>query len=334
MSSKAFLARNLAAAFLSGPWRLEDLIQAGGRACGRRPRWLRRLARRVLAAFEASATVACDQLADFIYRDRGFDQAWIRCQHEGRLPLNEVFREPAVPARWPVPSLSSPAALAEWLGLQPAELDWFADCHGRLARAAAGPLQHYTYRWVTGRRGKLRLLEMPKQRLKAIQRRLLREILEAIPIHDAVHGYRRGRSVVTYAAPHAGRDILLRFDLHDFFPSVPVPRVHALFRAAGYPATVARLLTGLCTNKVPQEALPAGPDRSADFDKRFKLHRQAHLPQGAPTSPALANLCTFPLDCRLERLARKLGACYTRYADDLAFSGIGSWNAAHDASKC
>jgi hypothetical protein len=220
-----------------------------------------------------------------------------------------------------VPALATQAALAEWLGLDPPQLDWFADCQGREARVPAGPLRHYRYRWLSKPSGKLRLLEMPKQRLKAIQRRLLHEVLDHIPPHEAAHGYRRGRSVATYAAPHAGRGIVLRFDLREFFPSVTASRVHALYRTAGYPAEVARLLTGLCTNVVPPDVEPEGTANRPDAWAARRRYRSPHLPQGAPTSPALANLCAYRLDCRLDALARSLGARYTRYADDLAFSG-------------
>lgn len=213
------------------------------------------------------------------------------------------------PSPWPVPALPTSGALAEWLGLAPNMLDWLADCQGRLAKAPA-KLQHYTYRWLAKRSGKARLLEMPKQRLKAIQRRILHDILNHIPPHDAAHGYRRGRSVASFVAPHAGRAIVLRFDLRDFFPSIRASRVHAFFAKAGYPRNVARLLTGLCTNVAPTDIVPA-----------YEVYGSPHLPQGAPTSPAVANLCAYRLDCRLAGLARKVGASYTRYADDLAFSG-------------
>jgi hypothetical protein len=103
--------------------------------------------------------------------------------------------------------------------------------------------------------------------------------------------------------------------MRDFFPSIRAARVHALFRRVGYPLAVARLLTGLCTNVVPAEILDAAPDTANP------MLRSPHVPQGAPTSPALANLCAHRLDRRLAGLARKIGASYTRYADDLAFSG-------------
>jgi hypothetical protein len=213
------------------------------------------------------------------------------------------------PSPWPVPSLPTSAQLAAWLDIGLNELDWFADCQRRLSKAPAR-LQHYTYRWLAKRSGNARLLEMPKQRLKAIQWRILHEILDVLPPHEAAHGFRRGRSIASFVAGHAGRDIVLRFDLRDFFPSIRASRVHALFVKAGYPRPVARLLTSLSTTVASCEVAPPSD-----------LYRTPHLPQGAPTSPALANLCAYRLDCRLTGLARKLGAHYTRYADDLAFSG-------------
>jgi hypothetical protein len=329
MSSKQIVARNLSAAFLAGPWCRDGLIERGTLAWGRRGRWLVSLTSRVLGAFgEHPPRGAEAALAEFIGNDDGFANAWSRSQAGQPSSPHQVFwatpamdPAPGPPASWQLPQFPTTSALGDWLGLAPKELDWFADCHGHEGKVPPGPLRHYTYRWVAKRGGKGRLLEMPKGRLKAIQRRLLHDLLDKIPPHDAVHSFRRGRSVATFSAPHAGRPLVLHLDLRDFFPSIPAARVHALFRTAGYPVTVARTLTGLCTNVVPTDvwdglSLPGGGDW-----RQRQMYHQPHLPQGAPTSPALANLCAFRLDRRLAALARAAGAVYTRYADDLAFSG-------------
>src|SRR5262249_30611422 len=152
---------------------------------------------------------------------------------------------------------------AERLGLTPGQLDWFADRCGMEARVPDGPLRHYTYRWLTSRGGKLRLLEAPRPRLKAIQRRILHEVLDTIPAHDAAHGYRAGRSIVTSPAPPPRRGVVLRMDLRDFSPSVGAARVRAIFRAAGSPLAVSLALAGLCTNVPPADVWPAGSDHAS-----------------------------------------------------------------------
>ena len=82
-------------------------------------------------------------------------------------------------------------------------------------------------------------------------------------------------------------------------------------------------LGGIATNAVGWDfwsRRPAEVDLAHWSESRI-LYSRPHLPQGAPTSPALANLMTYQLDCRLSGLARTGGATYTRYADDVAFSG-------------
>jgi RNA-directed DNA polymerase len=117
----------------------------------------------------------------------------------------------------------------------------------------------------------------------------------------------------------------VRLDLEDFFASVTAGRVFGLWRTAGYPEPVAHALTALTTNAVPLDVRRRAP---APSDARRDAHRRmlrrlaaAHLPAGAPTSPAVASLAAYGLDRRLAGLARSVGAVYTRYADDLVFSG-------------
>jgi hypothetical protein len=246
MTTKRTIAHNLAAAFLAGPWTVKDLAQRGAQAWGSRPRWLRILARRVLATFpDPPCRDDGAALTEFIDSIPTFSLAWEEaCQD---LSPRQVFwvtsamnPAPGRPTAWGVPALASSGAVAEWLGIQLPELDWFADCRGRKPDVPCGPLRHYTYQWLNRPGRQPRLLEMPKQRLKAIQRRVLHEILDRIPPHDAAHGYRRGRSIRTAIGPHTSRAIVLRFDLRAFFPSIHSGRVHALFRTAGYPPGVAR----------------------------------------------------------------------------------------------
>jgi retron-type reverse transcriptase len=186
-----------------------------------------------------------------------------------------------------------------------------------------GALQHYHYRVLAKKSGNIRLIEAPKEKLRELQRVILREIVEQIPAHAAAHGFVKRRSIKTFAAPHVGRRVVLRMDLRDFFPSISGPRVQALFRTVGYPDAVAERLGGICTNAAPRgiwKTLGKELDPLAMAEARA-LYAQPHLPQGAPTSPALANICSWRVDCRLSGLANAVGATYTRYADDLAFSG-------------
>jgi RNA-directed DNA polymerase len=219
-----------------------------------------------------------------------------------------------------LPELPTVGALTTWLNEPVGALAWFAD-QWRLAGDVQSPLQHYHYRWLPKRSGGLRLIEIPKERLRRIQRKILREILDRLPPHPAAHGFRRRRSCVTHAAPHAGKYVVIRMDLKDFFPSIQVSRIHALFEKLDYAPTVAGMLARVCVNRAPQGIFR---DRQAGASIPW-IERQAlktpHLPQGAPSSPALANLCAYRLDMRLEALARSLGAAYSRYADDLVFSG-------------
>ena len=232
--------------------------------------------------------------------------------------------QPVVAAqRWGLPAIESVGALAEWLSLTGPELEWFAELKALGNKLHRFKLQHYRYDIVTKRFGGVRLIESPKPRLKELQRLILAGILDRIPTHQAVHGFVKGRSIVTLAASHTGKQVLLRLDLKDFFPAFPAARVQAFFRTLGYPDTVASLLAGICTNAVPRDVwrvLPQGMDPLLWFEARA-LYTHPHLPQGAPTSPALANLMTYRLDCRLAGLAKSVDAAYTRDADDLAFSG-------------
>jgi retron-type reverse transcriptase len=220
-------------------------------------------------------------------------------------------------ATWDLPVIETAGDLAAWLGLSVRELEWFADLKGLAYKGNSSKLAHYHYRVLTKRSGSIRLIESPKPRLKELQRQILSLVLNEIPSHGAVHGFVKGKSIKTFTAAHVGQRVVLKMDLQDYFPSLSGARIQTFFRSAGYPESVADLLGGICTNATPRRIWT---DPNSPWETRA-LYARPHLPQGAPTSPALANLCTYPVDCRLTGLAKSAGAQYTRYADDLAFSG-------------
>lgn len=317
------LARALAAAFLDGAWTAAGLRGRGRRALQPAPRWIDRLAAHVLALYhrpphdrprELAAVIAA-----FLAELPAPSTARVRVVR-AFLPVPETVRAP-----WPVPRIDTLADLAAFLEVGDGALAWLADVRG-WERAADPRARNYTYAWIARPGAPVRLLEQPKARLKALQRRVLHEILDAIPAHDAAHGFVAGRSVRSHAAAHVGAPVVLRFDLEDFFASLAAGRVYGVLRTAGYPEAVAHALTGLTTNSVNRQAwaqIPA-PRDPAPARAHARLGRRLaapHLPQGAPTSPMLANLCVFTLDRRLAGLARALDATYTRYADDLVLSG-------------
>jgi hypothetical protein len=325
---RKWLARALTEVLTARSWQADALIERGEQALARRGKWFRTLIARLLAAFPAGSRPSQARVARFLFEDPGLERAFASKRgiaFSGRCQPPPVMAPAAGgPAVWDLPAIVTPGALAGLVRLSPGELDWFADCQARADRGkAAGPLGHYRYRWQPKRNGGLRLVEVPKPRLKAIQRTLLRKLLDGIPPHEAAHGFRTGRSVRTHVAPHVAQPFVLTLDLAEFFPTITAARVGALFRTAGYPEAVARLLAGLCTNRAPAHVWSdrAVPLSGQELWRVRRLYGQPHLPQGAPSSPALANLAAYRLDARLAGLAASLGAHYTRYADDLAFSG-------------
>jgi retron-type reverse transcriptase len=229
----------------------------------------------------------------------------------------------AAAIRWNLPAIESIKDLAAFFALAPRELFWFADLKGLGYKQDPEKLHHYHYRALPKTSGDIRLIEAPKPRTKQLQQRILSEILDNVPTHPSAHGFVKGRSIKTFTAPHVEQRVVLRMDLKQFFPSFRAARIQTIFRTMGYPEPVADLLGGICTNCTPREVWNKY-GLEADYDCRWHarvLYCRPHLPQGAPTSPALANLCTYRADCRLSGLARSVGAQYTRYADDLAFSG-------------
>lgn len=142
-----------------------------------------------------------------------------------------------------------------------------------------------------------RPIDAPKPRLKAIQRRIHVELLAPLWLPDSIHGYRIDHSILSASKPHEGRPFWWKADIKRFYPSITYTKVYAIFEGLGCTPNVARLLTRLTT-------------------------RNYHLPQGAPTSPTLANLYLrhSGIARRLDGLARRHQLNVTFFGDDVLVS--------------
>jgi retron-type reverse transcriptase len=185
-----------------------------------------------------------------------------------------------------VPVIFDKLHLAQLFGMEPRELT-------KLTRYIKG---QYHERVVPKKNGGKRILLVPSQRLKEIQQWILKEILYQIPISPFSKGFVRGVSILDNARIHEFQECIMHMDIQDFFSSISFDRVFRIFYYYGYTREVSYYLARLCTD--------------------------GHvLPQGAPTSPYMANIVCLSLDKRLSSLAHKHGASYSRYADDISFSG-------------
>jgi retron-type reverse transcriptase len=207
-----------------------------------------------------------------------------------------------------LPVMHAPADVAKALGLSIKQLRWLA------FHTEAATRTHYVKFQVPKKSGGTRTLSAPHRTLKNAQRWVYQEIVSRFPLSAAAHGFVPGRGIVTNATPHVGKPVVLNMDLEDFFPSISFYRVRHVFERHGYSGSVATVLALLCTECPRMTVEYAGTKYEVASGPRA-------LPQGAPTSPGLSNQVARMLDKRLLGIAAKLGVTYTRYADDLTYSG-------------
>lgn len=162
--------------------------------------------------------------------------------------------------------------------------------------AAYVPNKFYRSFKVDKKHGNKRKIDEPLPSLKEIQKWILRKILDNIKPSKYAKGFVKGSSIRDNAKFHRDQSMIVTVDIKEFFPSINRTKVYWIFKRCGYSKSVAYLLTALCT-------------------------KDDSLPQGAPTSPALSNLTSWRIDQRLGNYAVKNELRYTRYADDITFSG-------------
>jgi len=151
---------------------------------------------------------------------------------------------------------------------------------------------------IKKRKGGYRGIAWPQNTLMSIQKTIYSRILLQVNIHPAATGFRKGMSIVNNVKLHLGKEDIIKTDIVNFFGSIQQERVTKAFENIGYPSKISTVLAELCC-------------------------LYGRLPQGAPTSPALSNIISYEMDKKLTFLSHKYRLAYTRYADDLTFSGTG-----------
>lgn len=222
--------------------------------------------------------------------------------------LSDTKSDAEALAKRGLPVLHTGAEVAKAIGIPLAKLRWLT-YHRRGATVV-----HYHRFGIPKKTGGIRSISAPKRSLAHAQQWVLGAVLDKLTPEPEAHGFVSQRSIVTNATPHVGRAVVVNMDLRDFFPTITFRRVKGLFHGLGYSENVATVLALLCTEP---------PRVAAEVDgKLFHVALGARmLPQGACTSPAITNALCRRLDRRVAGLAKRHGFAYTRYADDLTFSG-------------
>lgn len=159
----------------------------------------------------------------------------------------------------------------------------------------SNPEKHYRSFAIRKKDGTQRKIDTPRTYLKVVQWWILDNIINKISVAENIFGFVAGRSAVQNGVYHFGASHILNVDIKDFFPSIRTYQVLSIFESLGYAVDVATMLAELCS-------------------------LNGRLPQGAPTSPGIANLVLRDLDIELSQISRKAELKYSRYADDLTFS--------------
>lgn len=149
---------------------------------------------------------------------------------------------------------------------------------------------------IPKRNGGAREISEPLPNLKEIQRWILDNILYSIEVSAYAKAYVKQKSIKENARFHKRQEVLLTLDVSKFFDSISADKIYKLFLSLGYKEDVVVLLTNLCC-------------------------LNGCLPQGAPTSPMLSNILFRDFDNFIGKYTNEKKIRYTRYADDMTFSG-------------
>ncbi len=172
----------------------------------------------------------------------------------------------------------------------------FWECYRDIMSCSNHPEEYYRCHELPKRDGKVRKVYAVSGALAQVQHWILRNILDELPVNPHAMAYVKGKSLLDNANPHAGKKLVVKADIKDFFGSVKYVSVYHVFKSVGYSESVSTLLANLCCLR-------------------------GHIMQGACTSPALSNLCFAVIDEKISAFCAERSITYTRYSDDMTFSG-------------
>ncbi len=189
-------------------------------------------------------------------------------------------------------------------------------------------LANYKMFRIRKRSGGFRYIHSVNGKLSNVQKFINMEILQQVPQHSSSYAFHKDGGIYRCANQHCEAKWLFQFDLKDFFYNINESTIYKIFKELGYRDLLSFEFARLCTTtRLPREYKKKwlySSKKVFPFAKKLSYRQSllGVLPQGAPTSPMLANLAAHSLDIDLEEYAQNYGFVYTRYADDITISGI------------
>ncbi len=214
-----------------------------------------------------------------------------------------------------IPVLNSFVDVANALEVTPSKLQWL------IYERGASNIDHYLRYEIPKKLGGKRLISSPKKEMRQAQKWILDNVLTHVDVHKSAMAFRKGLSIIDNATLHVKSKVVVRIDIKDFFPTITFPRVRGFFESLGYNPGISTVFALICTDspKVILNQKAVEGEKNNGYP-RFIAISERSLPQGACTSPSLANLICRKIDSRLNGYSSKSGWKYSRYADDLIFS--------------
>jgi RNA-directed DNA polymerase len=164
---------------------------------------------------------------------------------------------------------------------------------------------------ISKKTGGTRTIREPNAQLKEVQKKLQGFLDTNAPVNSCAHGFRKNRSVVTNALPHIGNQVVIKLDIKSFFDSVTYEQVLGVYQSAVRTHDYRNIYGWLRIEG----------DLKKLIEKLSDLSWQpSGIPQGASTSPIIANSLLKRFDQRVFGFVYSNDGSYTRYADDITIS--------------